>query len=140
MTIREQIRNNFIAILSLLIACTSLIYISWRNQTSEHNRNLRVASFDMLRELGELQTLVHYTYYDREHKMGNPITGWGRVLLIKDLAMVCTPSVQKCSQDLLETWESNWSNLETDHDKVDTVIASINQCRMQILGTLEMLR
>ncbi|MDB6105600.1 MAG: hypothetical protein JWO52_5599, partial [Gammaproteobacteria bacterium] len=38
-TIREQLRNNAVALTSLFIALSSLGYNTWRNERTEHNRN-----------------------------------------------------------------------------------------------------
>jgi len=46
---REQIRNNMVALISLLIALSALGYNTWRNELTERNRNIRDA--------GELKTV-----------------------------------------------------------------------------------
>ena len=78
-TLIQQIRNNLGAIISLLVAISSLSYNTWRNELTEENYSIRVAGFETLKSLGELQTIVDYGHYEQ-----NP--GWGRVLLISDLA------------------------------------------------------
>jgi len=50
-TIRQQVRNNAVALISLLIALTSLGYNTWRNERTEHNRNSRTAAFEILTSL-----------------------------------------------------------------------------------------
>ncbi len=37
--IRDQIKKNTLAFVSLLIAMTSLLYATWRNENTEYNRN-----------------------------------------------------------------------------------------------------
>ena len=61
-TIREQIRRNAVALISLFIAVTGLLYNTWRNEHSEYNRNQRFASFEVLIKLNELQELVYLSY------------------------------------------------------------------------------
>jgi hypothetical protein len=41
-TIRKQIQNNAVALISLFIAVGSLGYNTWRNETTEEQRNVRV--------------------------------------------------------------------------------------------------
>ena len=43
-TLRQQLRNNSVALISLVVALTSLAYNTWRNERTEHNRNIRTAS------------------------------------------------------------------------------------------------
>ncbi|MDH3303608.1 MAG: hypothetical protein OEM50_00145 [Gammaproteobacteria bacterium] len=54
-TIREQLRRNAVALISLVVAITSLGYNTWRNEASEHNRNQRLLSIEVLPNAGELQ-------------------------------------------------------------------------------------
>ncbi|MEM7054531.1 MAG: hypothetical protein AAF446_08275, partial [Pseudomonadota bacterium] len=51
---RQQIRRHSVALISLVLAATSLAYNTWRNETSEQHRNWRQASFQVLIEAGEL--------------------------------------------------------------------------------------
>ena len=43
----EQVRRNLVALISVFIAVSSLSYNTWRNEESEHNRNQRMASFEV---------------------------------------------------------------------------------------------
>lgn len=52
--IKEQLRRNVVPLISLTVAVASLGYNTWRNEASEHNRNQRVMSIEVLRNLGEL--------------------------------------------------------------------------------------
>ena len=62
-SIRKQIHNNAVALISLFIALSSLAYNTWRNETTEEQRNVRHASFRVLESLGELQQVVDFRYY-----------------------------------------------------------------------------
>ena len=46
-TIRLQLRNNAVALISLAVALSSLAYNTWRNERTEHNRNVRTATFEV---------------------------------------------------------------------------------------------
>lgn len=40
---KDQVRSNIVAIISLLLAILGLSYNTWRNEITEHNRNVRQA-------------------------------------------------------------------------------------------------
>lgn len=123
-----------------MVAVSSLLYATWRNQTTEHNRNIRAASFEILKNLGELQTLCHYAYYQKDARMGDPIVGWGRVLLIQDLAMVLPPPTPERTNELLNAWEKNFSEIGTNKQSLDAVEGTIHNSRVSVLETLKALQ
>ena len=91
---KEQLRRNSVALISLVIAVTSLTYTGWRNETSEHQRSVRLAAFRVLEELGELQETVLYRAYFAPADLSGTergqlrVSGYGHVLLIRDLMNV----------------------------------------------------
>ena len=46
----DQLRNNAVAIISLIVAITALSYTAWREERTEKNRTLRVAAFEALKK------------------------------------------------------------------------------------------
>ena len=82
---REQIRRNAVALISLVVALSTLLYTTWRNEETEDNWNTRVAGFEMLTTLGELQRIVYLNHYDGDLDEGNPRKGWVRVMVLRDL-------------------------------------------------------
>jgi hypothetical protein len=48
---RTQIQRNTLALISLVVALTSVSYNTWRNERTERNRNVRAATFEGLREI-----------------------------------------------------------------------------------------
>ena len=52
--IRKQLKQHSVALISLVIALSSLGYNTWRNETTEEQRNIRHASFRVLECLGDL--------------------------------------------------------------------------------------
>ena len=93
-TIRRQLHDNAVALISLVIAVTALAYNTWRNETTEDQRNVRHASFRMLEGLGELQQVVDFRYYylpfdEQARREGElRIRGFGHVAMIRDLMML----------------------------------------------------
>lgn len=112
----KQIRQHWVALMGVLVALLALSYTAWRNETTEVNRSIRAASFEIVRELGALQTVVHYAFYGQNQKVGDPITGWQHVILIKDLALLVPSPIPS-----------------------DTIIAAIDEMRNAVLLKLKSL-
>jgi hypothetical protein len=140
-TIREQLRNNAVALTSLLVALASLGYNTWRNERTEHNRNIRTAAFEILTKLAEFERVVFLAHYDRDRSMGNPRVGWTYVIVIDDLAAVIPGTVGPRAHDLRTTWAQNWEHLEDNDDTaVDRIDDGIAKLRDAALATLRTLR
>ncbi len=52
-SLRQQLRDNAVALISLVVALGSLAYNTWRNERTEHNRNVRTAAFELLTRVAE---------------------------------------------------------------------------------------
>jgi len=138
--LREQIQRNAVALISLVVAVTSLGYNTWRNEASEHNRNQRLVSIEVLRNVGELQQVVYYRHWesDAEDK-GNPLTGWALVLTIKDLAQVLGGEVLTSGIRLWEVWQKDWEGLGPDRDSYDRIIDALDTVRADTNALLQSL-
>jgi len=97
--LKQQIRTNLVAIISLMLALLSLSYNTWRNEVTEHNRNVREAGFEVLVTLGELHEIIFFLHYDKDAVRGNPRLGWTKVLLVNDLATIM-PGVTESADSL----------------------------------------
>lgn len=140
-TIREQLRSNAVALISPVIALTSLGYNTWRNERTEHNRNIRTATFEILTKLAEFERVVFLAHYDRDKNNGNPRIGWTYVIVIDDLASVVPDPVGAKAHELRKTWGENWETLADDgDDAVDRVETAIANVRDAALATLRSLR
>lgn len=140
-SIVEQLRNNLVALTSLVIALTSLGYNTWRNEQTEHNRNIRAAAFEILSKLAEFQRVVYLAHYDRDAASGNPRTGWTYVIVINDLAQVVPGSVPARANALRVMWRDNWEELNKDDDTaIDRIDSGIANLREATLATLHSLR
>ncbi len=60
------------AIISLFVALSGLTYNTWRDKIIEENRSVRIASFEVLKNLWELQLVVDYAHYQKNQQLGNP--------------------------------------------------------------------
>lgn len=137
----SQLQRNAVAIISLVIALTSLGYNTWRNEQSEGNRNQRFASFMILLKLNELQQLVFHRRYDPDLIVkGDPRTGWTYILTVNDLSQVLPPPLPVSADKLRATWNINWENIENDRASVDNILSGLDEMRdeiIQLLKTLE---
>ena len=138
---REQVRRNAVALISLFIAVTGLLYNTWRNEHSENNRNQRWASFEVLVMLGELQELVYISYYDPDQSDGSDFRrGWAKVLTIHDLSSVLEDPLPASATELHAVWGQHWQGLEkrqtASKDAIDVAIKNLRDSALMTLKDL----
>ncbi len=141
-SIREQFRRNAVALISLFIAVTGLLYNTWRNEHSEYNRNQRWASFEMLLMLGDLQEFVFLSYYDETQVNESDFRrGWVKVLTIRDLSTVLDNPMSISAITLHATWGENWEGLQrrdkASKEAIDAAIASLRADTLMTLRDLD---
>lgn len=137
---REQLRNNTVALISLVVALVALGYSTWRNERTELNRNLRVAGFELLTEIGSLQQVVFYAHFQSGDTRGDPRMGWVDILTIVDLAELMPADVLRDAKALNQTWQADWSGLGQDPEAHRRIDASIDALRQTTLAELRRLR
>jgi hypothetical protein len=139
--IRDRIREDAIALISLLLALTSVIYGTWRDEQTERNRNIRAATFQILTKLADFERTVFLAHYDRDMANGNPRIGWTDVIVIHDLASVAPAPLETKASLLREAWRDNWEHLDSEDDtSVDHIEAAIEDLRGAAVNTLRSLR
>ena len=132
--ILQQLRNNSVAIISLIVALSGLAYNTWRNEASEANKNIREAGLFMMKELTELQEVVLYARFDREDDRGDIKTGWSHVLAVKDLSYAMPEKVQKDAADLFNVWQIHANGInENQSDSYQEIDKSIDSVKSQIV-------
>jgi len=136
-TIAEQVRNNAVAIISLVVAISSLGYNTWRNERTEHNRNIRHGGFELLLKLGELQEVLFFGHYDMDPERGSPRAGWAYVLVIGDLGQSLPEPVPTTARRLVATWEAEWEGLGRNDESAQRVSAAIDDLRSEVLSALQ---
>jgi hypothetical protein len=139
-TLQQQLRNNAVALISLAVAFTALGYNTWRNEQTEQNRNVRVAAFEVLKHLGELQLVVNLAYFAKDAQLGHPMSGWGRVAMISDLSQVLPSPAPQRAEELHRVWQANWQGISENEDSVNRITAEIDQTREAIREVLRRLR
>jgi hypothetical protein len=138
--LRAQLRNNAIAILSLVVALSSFSYAAWRTERSEANRTTRQAAFQLLMALGEMQEVVYHAHYDHDPVRGNPRSGWVYVQTINDYSAGMPASVAARAQALLEIWRDHWEGLGQRDADADAISDAVDACRASVVATLKTLR
>ena len=139
MNLWNQLKQNQVAIISLLVAFAALGYNTWRNELTEYNRNVRQAGFEMLLHVAELQQITFLAHYDRDRVGGNPRKGWTELLALKDLAMLMPKDAELRIADLEKAWGANWDELGEDDASADAIDAAIDDLRADILTALKAL-
>lgn len=140
---REQIQRNSVALISLAVAVSSLAYNTWRNEASEHNRNQRLISIEILRNIGELQQVVYHRHWEMDDAgKGSPLTGWALVLTIKDLTEVLDDPVPASGTELWAVWDENFRELGEDRSETPeykAIIAALETVRQDTHSLLKSL-
>lgn len=139
-TIRQQLHANAVALISLVVAVVALGYNTWRNEVTEENRSVRLAAFEVLKNLGELQVIVNFAFFAKNEQFGHPMAGWGRVALISDLSMVLPAPAAERAEQLRQAWQANWQQIGDDEASVDRITAEIDQSREAIREIVRELR
>ncbi len=133
----KQLLTHSVAIVSLIAAIAGLSYNSWQANQNEINQNVRIAAFEVLKHLGELQTVVNYAHFSNDGTRGNPIEGWKHVTMVRDLSHLLRPAAKVESQHLYNAWEMDWEHIE-DNQKVEKSISQqISKTRKAVLSTID---
>jgi len=141
LTIREQFRRNAVALISLAIAVTSLGYNTWRNEASEHNRNQRVISIQLLLMLSELQQVILDRRYGKESEgKSNLRKGWVIALTIRDISMIAEGGVPESAERLFNTWEDESGSLGSSDEakeRIENALKGLRRDTQDILRNLD---
>ena len=139
-SIGEQVRRNTVALISLVVAITSLGYNTWRNEASEGNRNIRVAGMETIQELAGLQQVVFFARFQPEDFRGDARVGWVHVLAVQDYAAVMPDQVMIAADGLVATWQSNFAALaeqdEQAYADIDRQIDAVKAATLAALAEL----
>lgn len=139
--ILNQLRNNAVAIISLVVALSGLGYNTWRNEASEANKNVRDAGLFMMQELTKLQEVVFYARYDQQDERGDVKTGWVHVLAVKDISYAMPQAVQASAADLSQVWSDHSNGLAAEESaSYQAVDESIEAIKQQIVLSIKALQ
>lgn len=145
--ILKQLQANLLAIIGLVVAIIALNINTMRADVSEHQRNVRDASFRILEQLSYLQLLVDNSHYGLRVEQGsaplkaNPIEGWARVNYVRDLAVVVPAPGPQALESLHQIWSEDVHALGGADDVLsqkanETISAQIGIARDEIKSVL----
>ncbi len=136
MSLKAQLRNNLLAIISLVVAFSALGYNTWRNELTEQNRNIRFAGFEIIKNLGELERITYLIHYDKAIERNTPRDGWAVVLVLRDLSALMPETVSVEAARLFDTWKNAWDGLGKDDKAVADIDNAINDLRQETLRVI----
>lgn len=122
----------FTAVFSVMFSLVGFSYNAWRLEVTEDNSNIRMASFEVLNTLSELEQLIYAAHYDHNAVEGNPRKGWIKVGLIADLSSLIGPDVAQDANTLRQVWGENWELLGQENDSASVIVVEIDKVRNQI--------
>lgn len=134
----QSLKDNAVALISLTVAIIALGYTAWREERTEKNRTLRVAAFEILKDLGDLQGVVNASHYQKDKK--DPIMGWGYIALIGDLSELLPAPIPETTGRLTEVWGNEWNSLDKDPEAVERVSKEIDASRLAIRNLLRSIK
>ena len=132
----DQVRRNTVALISLVVAVTSLGYNTWRNEVTEANRTVREAGFEMLSQLAGLQQVVLFARFMPEDERGDATTGWAYVIAVNDFAYPMPKEVRGSADALRDAWSANFEQLAADGAAYQLVDKQIEATKATILSAL----
>lgn len=162
--LRVQLKNHSVALISLVLAIITLGYNTWRNETTELQRNWRQASFQVMVEVGKLNEVVLYRRYfqtriarggDGAGSSTHPIdqfedartwvAGWGSVTTIRDLSSLMPAPLPERGRVLFATWQEQAGALDSAdpalRDRASkALLAEIEQMRNALVVLIDRLR
>ena len=138
-TIKSELRNHAVAIISLVIALTSFSYTAWRMERSEQNLTTRDAAFQMLVALGAMKQVVYHGHYDHDKVAGNPRTGWVYVETIRDFGSSMPAPVPAKAEALLQSWKNHWEGIGTRDEDADAITDALDECRAAVVASVRSL-
>lgn len=128
----DDIQQQWVGVVSVLIATTALLTTQWRSEVTEENRTLRYASFEVLRELGALQQLIDQTHYGQQKPQDIHIHGWNHVLLIQDFSLLLPEPIPERTTQLSNQWQAHWQFLEENRESNEVLSQEIKKTRSTI--------
>lgn len=137
---RQQVRRSSLSLISIVIALSALFYNTWRNELTEANRNIRVAEFEILKALGEVQQVIDYAHFRRDQQRADLTLCLARVLLIHDLATLAPAPVPASSDKLLAAWRTHGESITTSLESASAMSEEVLEMQRVVLASLRTLK
>lgn len=127
-------------VLSVLISVASFSYSAWRMEASEANNNRRMAAFELIKTLGELEQNIFAAHYDQDPIQGSPRLGWVKIGLARELSYLCGDQIQKEAMNLQSLWSASWAEVPREEQVVQKISGQIDLLRAKIRDELTALK
>lgn len=125
------------SIITILLTLVGFSYNVYRLEQTELNSNIRTSSFEILKELANLEQIVYAAYYDKDPIKGSPRTGWVKVGLIIDLSKINPNQNNYMSDKLYDSWSKNWQNINSNEESVNDIVSNIDIVRKEIRNVIK---
>ncbi|SFV57868.1 hypothetical protein MNB_SV-8-1005 [hydrothermal vent metagenome] len=133
------ITYQVIVMLSFVFGVLGFMYNNWRYEHNENNNNIRIASFQILKELSTLEQIIYANHYDHDSIKGSPRDGWVKVGLIGDLSLFISPECEEASKELTMLWKKSWNKIHTDDKITNRLIEKIDKVKSVTRNVLKIL-
>jgi hypothetical protein len=138
-TLKHIAKNQLVSFLSVLVAVSALVINARHNAAVERHRNIRIAEFEILRNLAELQQMVDSAYFQSSSSQGNKGLILSRILVVRDLAALSPRPVQQTSDRLMTAWRVHGEKIGTSIDAAKGLSDEILYARGEVVTSLRAL-
>lgn len=128
------------AVASLIFAVVGFSYNAWRLEATENNSNIRMASFELLKNLSQLEQIIYAAHYDNNTTEGSPRKGWVRIGLIIDLSLLIDKPTEQSAALLKANWQNNWNQYADDQAATERLVEDIDLVREGVKNALHNLK
>ncbi len=141
-SVAAQVQRNAVALISLAIAVCSLSYNTWRNETTEQQRNLRHAAFEVINHLEQFQSVVNAMVYPTDRRTELWVDGWGELKAGLTLSTLLPDPVPQTMQTLVDDWSASVDTLRGDdraaaQEADEALTETLDRCRQAVLTVIK---
>jgi hypothetical protein len=123
--------------MSFIFGILGFVYNNWRYEHNEYNRNVRIASFQMIQELASLEQNIYANHYDKDLHKGSPRDGRVKVGLIDELSIFISTDCKAAAKQLKFTWNKHWKKVSEDQNVSNMLVKEIDIIRDATREVLE---
>lgn len=126
-----------LAMIAFAVALIGMAYNTWRNETSEAQRNVRQACFILLEESAALQQIVDLRFGGYDRSKSTWASAWGKATLIRDLGELAPPRTGQEAQHVYEIWSQRAHEIDERNPLAEDELSdAIERMRRQTLEDL----
>ncbi|MBP6751218.1 MAG: hypothetical protein KA144_16415 [Xanthomonadaceae bacterium] len=133
----RDVSGRALALIALAVALTGMAYNTWRNETSEAQRNVRQACFMLLEESAALQQIVDLRFGGHDRSKSSWASAWGKATLIRDLGELAPSRTGQEAQHVYEIWSQRAHQIDERNPLAEDELSdAIERMRRQTLEDL----